>query len=80
MAHPDPQIRRGGGGGVGGGHPDPQIRGVGSPKKFFGPSGPQFGLKIRGGGLPLIRHCCNLFTPGKPLGARSPYVPDRVTI
>ena len=80
MAHPDPQIRRGGGGGVGGGQPDPQIRGVGSPKKFFGPTGPQFGLKIRGGGLPLIRHCCNLFTPGKPLGARSPYVPDRVTI
>ena len=51
MAHPDPQIRQGGRG-VGGGHPDPQIRGVGSPKKFFGPSGPQFGLKIRGGASP----------------------------
>ena len=31
--------------------PDPQKRGGGrSPKKFFGPFGPQFGLKIRGGG------------------------------
>ena len=53
MAHPDPQIRQEGGGGGGGGHPDPQIRGVGSPKKFIGPSGPQFGLKIRGRGPPL---------------------------
>ena len=32
-----------GGGGGQGGHPDP-------PKKHFRPSGPQFGLKIRGGG------------------------------
>ena len=32
-----------GGGGGQGGHPDP-------PKKHFRPSGPQFGLKITGGG------------------------------
>ena len=46
-----------------GGHPDPEIRGRGqSPKIFSRPFGPQFGLKIRGGGglpwpLPQIRHC-----------------------
>jgi len=40
----------GGGAGGGGGHPDPQIRGRRSPKIFFRPFVPQFGLKIRGGG------------------------------
>ena len=45
---------RGGGGGGGG-----------LPKNFFRPFGPQFSLKIRGGGggpprpLPWIRHCIN---------------------
>ena len=39
MANPDLQIRRGGGAG----HPDPEI----------GEGGTQFGLQIRGGGLPL---------------------------
>ena len=37
----DRQISRGGS------HPDPEIRGERSPKNFFGPFGPQFGLKIR---------------------------------
>ena len=46
------QIRRGEGG-----HPDPEIKGVGGgepglPKNCFRPFGPQFGLKIRGGGGP----------------------------
>ena len=40
-------------------HPDPEIRG-GGLKKIFPPSGPQFGLKIRGtvppGPLPWIQH------------------------
>ena len=36
----------GGGGGKGGGHPDPEISGGGL--------GPQFGLKIREGGGPLL--------------------------
>ena len=40
----------------GNGHPDPEIRGGGGgsglPKKLFRPFGPQFGLKIRGGGPP----------------------------
>ena len=38
----------GGGGGVG--HPETEIREAGrrSPKNFFRPFGPQFGLKIRG--------------------------------
>ena len=31
----------------GGSHPDPEIMGERSPKIFFGPFGPQFGLKIR---------------------------------
>ena len=39
---------RGGGGGGGGGHPDPEIRRVSSPKTFFRPFGPQFGLNMRG--------------------------------
>ena len=45
----DSDKKRGGGGGDG--HPDSEIR-RGKPglqKKFFRPSGPQFGLKIRGG-------------------------------
>ena len=52
--HPEP-LMGGGGGGRG--------RGVGgvSAKKLFGPFGPQFGLRIRGGPeppwpLPWIRH------------------------
>ena len=46
VADPDLQI-----GGRGGGHPDPEIRGKPGLKKFFfRPYGPQFGLKIRGGG------------------------------
>ena len=48
-AVPDPDLGVMGGGGGGW-----------SPKNFFGPSGPQFGLKIRGAGppgpLPWIRH------------------------
>ena len=38
--------------GWGDGHPDPEISGGGdqSPKIFFQPFGPQFGLKIRGAG------------------------------
>ena len=47
---PDLDIRRGEGGG-GGGNPDPEIRGRSPVSKiFFRPFGPQFGLKIRGGG------------------------------
>ena len=42
-----------GGGGGGCGHPDPEIGGRWSQKNFFGP---QFGLKLRGGPLPWIRH------------------------
>ena len=42
MADPDLQIR-----GQGGGPPDPD---PGLQKVFFRPFGPQFGLKIRGGG------------------------------
>ena len=34
-------------------HPDPQIRGPGLQKTFFWPFGPQFGLKIKGGGMPV---------------------------
>ena len=49
MADPNLQIREGGG------HPDPEIGGV--SKKIFRPIRPQFGLKIRGGGLPWIHHC-----------------------
>ena len=54
MANPDLQNRGGGGGGRGeGGHPDHEIRGwPGLKKIFFGPFGPHFGLKIRGGGPP----------------------------
>ena len=47
------------GGGGGKGHPGPEIReGAQSPKKFFGPVGPQFGLKIKGDppGSPWIHH------------------------
>ena len=37
----------------GGGYPDPEIRGwPGLKKNFFRPFGPQFGLKIGGGGKP----------------------------
>ena len=36
---------------MGGGYPDPEIRGwPGLKKKIFRPFGPQFGLKIGGGG------------------------------
>ena len=42
--------------GWGDGHPEPEISGGGgggqSPKIFFQPFGPQFGLKKRGGGPP----------------------------
>ena len=42
-----------GGGERGNSHPDPNIRAGGqTPKKFFQPFGPQFGLKIRGGPSP----------------------------
>ena len=47
---PDPDIEISGGPG----HPDPKIRGGGEaclPKEFFWPFGPQFGPKIRGGGV-----------------------------
>ena len=51
----------GGGGGGGGRDPDPEIRGGGVGglhKQFFRPFGPQFGLKLRGGGaLPWIPYC-----------------------
>ena len=51
-----------GGGGGGGRDPDPEIRGGGGVgglhKQFFRPFGPQFGLKLRGGGaLPWIPYC-----------------------
>ena len=50
---PDLEIREGGGGG---GNPHPEIsKGGGevrSPKNFFPPVDPQFGLKIRGGRVP----------------------------
>ena len=46
VADPDLPIR-------GGGHPDLEIRGEGqSPKNFFPPFGPQFGLKMGGCGPP----------------------------
>ena len=50
---PDPDFERRGGGG--GDHLGPSIRGGRdwSPKKFFRPLGPQFGLKIEGGGAGL---------------------------
>ena len=52
VADPDLPIK-GGGGGLGGGHPDLEIRGEGqSPKNFFPPFGPQFGLKMGGCGPP----------------------------
>ena len=53
MAHPNLQAGEGGGGSVGGGggHLDPELRrGPGVKKKKFRPFGPQFGLKIEGGG------------------------------
>ena len=34
----------------GGGDPDPEIEGSGFKKYFFRPLGPQFGLKLSGGG------------------------------
>ena len=38
--------------GVGGSsRPDPEIRGAQSPKNYFPSFRPQFGIKIRGGGL-----------------------------
>ena len=48
MADPDLQIRGRPA------HPDPEITGEGRgiKKNFFRPFGPQFGLKIRGGGGP----------------------------
>ena len=66
-AHPDLQVGGGGGGAVlggGGSHLDPELRrGPGVKKKKFRPFGPQFGLKIEGGGKggwggggPWIRH------------------------
>ena len=40
-----------GGGALGGNdHPDREMRGAAVSKKFFRPFGPQFSLKIRGGG------------------------------
>ena len=77
MADPDLQIMGEGG------HPDPEIRGRGrgrSQKNFVRFFGLQFGPKIKGAPLPSIRHCCNLFTHGKPLQAKSLYVGDRVGI
>ena len=60
VVDPDFQITGGGGGG-GGRDPDPEIRGGavgGLHKQFFRPFGPQFGLKLRGGGaLPWIPYC-----------------------
>ena len=51
MADPHLQISDRWGGGGGGGNSDPEIReGPVSPKIFFRPFGPQFGLKIRAGG------------------------------
>ena len=47
MADPDLQIR---GVGEGGGHSDPELGRARTPKFFFRPFGPQFGLKIRAGG------------------------------
>ena len=52
----DPDLQMGGGGGEGsGGHPDPEKMGGEVSKEFFfnffPPLGPQFGLKIRGGGV-----------------------------
>ena len=39
----------------GGGHPDAEIREMpGLKKTFFRPFGPQFSLKIRGGGAPWV--------------------------
>ena len=50
-AVPDPDLEICGEGG-GGGHPNSEIRGGPpvSPKNFFRPIGPQFGIKIKGGG------------------------------
>ena len=51
---PDPELEMGGGvgGGVGGGHPNPEKRGGAVSEKFFSTVGHQYGLKIRGGGVP----------------------------
>ena len=51
--HPDPSIRGGGGG-----------RGGKSPKNFFRPFGPQFGLKVKGRGGGGIRHCIKVSVSG----------------
>ena len=62
MADPDLQIREGvGGGGEGRADPDPDIRERGrSQKNFFRPFGPQFSLKIRGGGGAPRHFACAL--------------------
>ena len=50
VAAADPDLQRRG---RGGGHPNPEIRRGAISKNFcFGPPGPQFGLKIKGGGGP----------------------------
>ena len=50
MLDPDLEIGVGGVGGGGSSRPDPEIRGAQSPKNYFRPFRPQFGIKIRGGG------------------------------
>ena len=61
VVDPDLQITGGGRGRGRGRDPDPEIRGGGVGglhKQFFRPFGPQFGLKLRGGGaLPWIPYC-----------------------
>ena len=57
---PDPDLEIRGRGGGGGRSSRPGDKGAGAvSKNLFGPFGPQFGLKIRGGGgpLPWIYHC-----------------------
>ena len=52
MADPDLQIKDRFG------HPEPEIRGVGGlQENLFRPFGPQFGLKISGGGGGGAGHC-----------------------
>ena len=48
---PRPADKGAGGGGVPG-HPDPEIWGGLIESFFFGPSGSQFGIKIKGGASP----------------------------
>ena len=50
MLDPDLEIGVGVVGGGGSSRPDPEIRGAQSPKNYFRPFRPQFGIKIRGGG------------------------------